>query len=220
MRNVLRLAPGLVLGLALALGAAPAAWAVYKVVGPDGSVTFTDVPPSSGDATLLSGQRAQRREPSPGTGDELPPQLRKLEQQAPVLIYTAPGCKACDDGIQLLRQRGVPYSEKTIVSPQDAQAFKAFDPQLQVPLLSVAGVRLSPGFNAGAWNQALDSAGYPQHSELPKDYRFPIPQPLTGNAAAAPGLNAAAPGPAGRASPPQPSVAPPPDPRAPPGFKF
>ena len=220
MRNVLRLAPGLALGFALALGPAPAAWAVYKVVGPDGSVTFTDVPPSSGDATLLSGGQTRARAPSSSTGEELPARLRQLEQQAPVVVYTAPGCKACDDGIQLLRQRGVPYSERTIVSPQDAQAFKAFDPQLQVPLLSVAGVKLSPGFNAGAWNQALDSAGYPQHSELPKDYRFPIPRSLTGNAAAAPGLSAGTQGAAGRASAPQPSVAPPPDPKAPPGFKF
>ncbi len=220
MRNVLRLAPGLALGFALALGPAPAAWAVYKVVGPDGSVTFTDVPPSSGNATLLSGPQTRAQHASSSEGSGLPPRLRQLEQQAPVVVYTAPGCKACDDGIQLLRQRGVPYSETTIVSPQDAQAFKAFDPQLQVPLLSVAGVKLSPGFNAGAWNQALDSAGYPQHSELPKDYRFAIPRPLTGPATAAPGLNGAAQGPAGRASAPQPSVAPPADPNAPPGFKF
>ena len=216
MRHVLRLAPGFALGFALLLGPAPAAWAVYKVVGPDGSVTFTDVPPSSGSGTVVQGAAPRAQAPAPAGSDTLPPRLRQLQQQAPVVVYTAPACKACDDGIQLLRQRGVPYSEKTIVSPQDAEAFKAFDPGMQVPLLSVAGVKLSPGFNAGAWNQALDSAGYPQHSELPKDYRFAIPRPLAGTPAPPPGL----PGTAGTASKPQPSVAPPPDPNAPPGFKF
>ena len=29
----------------LAALAAPSAWAVYKVVGPNGQITFTDVPP-------------------------------------------------------------------------------------------------------------------------------------------------------------------------------
>jgi hypothetical protein len=78
-------------------------------------------------------------------------------------------------------------------------------------------VKLSPGFNAGAWNQALDSAGYPQHSELPKGYRFAIPRPLAGAPAALPG---SAHEPSDAASPPRPSVAPPPNPNAPPGFKF
>lgn len=220
MRHVLRLAPGFALGFALLLGPAPAAWAVYKVVGPDGSVTFTDVPPSSGGAAVQRSTAPRAQAPASAGGDELPPRLRQLQQQAPVVVYTAPACKACDDGIELLRQRGVPYDEKTIVSPQDAEAFKALDPGMQVPLLSVAGVKLSPGFNSAAWNQALNSAGYPQHSELPKDYRFAIPRPLAGTPAPLPGLPGSARAPAGTTSPPQPSVAPPPDPNAPPGFKF
>ncbi len=217
MRYVLRLAPGLALGFALALGCAPAAWAVYKVVGPDGSVTFTDVPPSSGGGTVLQPAAPRMPQPAQGGDDQLPPRLRQLQQQAPVVVYTAPNCKACDDGIHLLRERGVPYAERTIVTPQDAQAFKAFDPGLQVPLLSVAGVKLSPGFNAGAWNQALDSAGYPHRSELPKGYRFAIPRPLAGAPAVLPGSTHE---PSDTASPAQPSVAPPPNPNAPPGFKF
>lgn len=215
MREILRRAPRLLLGIALSLGPATAAWAVYKLVGPNGSVTFTDVPPSSGDASSLPGTAPSATSPS-GDSGALPAKLRTLQQRAPVIVYTAPDCKACSDGIQLLRQRGIPYRAKTVASPQDAQAFKALDPDLRVPLLSVAGVRLTPGFNADAWNQALDAAGYPAHSELPKGYRFPVPAPLVAIPAVLPGTpGASAPG-----STAQPSVAPPPNPNAPPGFKF
>lgn len=202
-------------GLALAAAAASPACAVYKVVGPDGQVTFTDVPPPGAAAT-----------PVPGVGDdaprpagELPPHLRELQRQAPVVIYTAPQCTACDDGLRMLRERGIPYTQKSVSSPQDVEAFRVLDPSLTVPLLSVAGVQLPPGFNSSSWEQALSAAGYPHSSELPAGYHFAPAQPL---APAAPGAPAR--GPAGSAhaagSSASPSVLPAPNPKAPPGFKF
>ncbi len=215
MRWVLHTGAPALLGIMLLLGTAAPAWAVYKVVGPDGSVTFTDVPPSSAHSAVVPGLAA-----TPASA--LPRHLRELQQSAPVVIYTTPDCKACDSGVQLLRKRGIPYSEKTIVTPQDAQALKAMDPSMELPLLSVAGVDLAPGFNSGAWDQALSAAGYPRESQLPGDYRFAIPQslvpPLSG-AAPANGAASAAPRPRS-ATPAQPSVVAPPDPNAPPGFRF
>ncbi|MDE2119287.1 MAG: glutaredoxin family protein [Betaproteobacteria bacterium] len=202
-------------GLAMAAAAASPAWAVYKVVGPDGQVTFTDVPPAGATAT-----------PVPGLGDgpapaaaELPRHLRELQRQAPVVIYTAPQCTACDDGLRMLRERGIPYTQKSVSSPQDVEAFKALDPGLTVPLLSVAGVQLPPGFNSSSWEQALSAAGYPHSSELPAGYRFAPAQPL---APAAPGAPAQGPAGSGHSagSSASPSVLPAPNPKAPPGFKF
>lgn len=195
------------LGLALCAAAAQPAWAIYKVVGPDGRVTFTDVPPASGVVQPVPGIAD-----TPTTPDAaLPPRLRDLQRQAPVVVYTTPRCTACDKGLEMLRERGIPYTEKTIATPQDAEAFKALDPDLHVPLLSVAGVRLTAGFDASAWNQALDAAGYPRKSLLPAGYRAAPAQPLVAPAASAASRGA----PAGH-----PPVLPTPSPHAPPGFKF
>ena len=214
MRRVLHSGAPALLGIVLLLGTAAPAWAVYKVVGPDGSVTFTDVPPSSAHAAVVPDVAAT-------PASELPRHLRELQRNAPVVIYTTPDCKACDAGVQLLRKRGIPYAEKTIVTPQDAQALKAMDPSMELPLLSVAGVDLSPGLNSGAWEQALNAAGYPRRSELPGSYRFAIPQSLVPAQSGAPAPGAApVPAPSRAAAPAQPPVVAPPDPNAPPGFKF
>ncbi len=206
----MRLAPQILVGLAMGLASTVPAWAVYKVVGPDGSVTFTDIPPSGGQASRLPGVSAT---PPQATG-RLPAHLRQLQRQAPVLIYTSPDCKACDDGISFLRHRGIPYAARTILSPRDVRAFRAIEPGMRLPLLRVAGVDLAPGFSAAAWSQALNAAGYPRRSELPPGYRFAIPRPLAPNPAAP--LRGQTPAAAAT----QPPVQAPPDPNAPPGFKF
>lgn len=212
-RGALRLGMRALMGLALAAAAASPAWAVYKVVGPNGQVTFTDVPPAGATATPLSGLGDTPAQ----APEQLPRHLRELQSNAPVVIYTTPNCSACEDGLHMLQQRGIPYARKTITSPRDAQAFKALDPGLRVPLLSVAGVQLAPGFDSAAWNQALNAAGYPPRSELPPGYHFAPGQPLVPAAAAPAGT--AGPG-RGAASSGQPPVVPPPNPNAPPGFKF
>ena len=201
--------------LAVAAASASPAWAVYRVVGPDGHVTFTDVPPAGAAATLVPGLGT---EPVQGA-NALPRHLRELQRQAPVVIYTGPQCNACDDGLRMLRERGIPYTQKSISSAQDVESFKAIDPSLQVPLLSVAGVQLPPGFNSASWGQALDAAGWPHRSELPPGYHFAPARPLTPAAASAPPRGASS---AARAagSSAGPSVLPAPDPKAPPGFKF
>lgn len=214
MRLVLRLRPRLLLGLVLAAAATTPAWAVYKVVGPDGSVTFTNIPPSapSGSVATVPGIAASPAD----AGNRLPARLSSLQRTAPVVIYTTPGCKACKDGVRLLQHKGIPYTEKTIVSAQDAAAFKRMDPGMRVPLLRIAGVELPPGFDAAAWEQSLHAAGYPEQSELPKGYRFALPQPLVPQQPAQPPRLPAA---AAASVPPAP-VLPPPNPHAPPGFRF
>lgn len=212
MQHAKRASTAVLLGLALCLAPAMPAWAVYKVVGPNGGVTFTDVPPAGSQAAPVTGL------PPASPRHELPEKLRQLQQQAPVVIYTTPNCKACDDGVRFLRGRGIPYTEKSVETAQDAQAFKAMDPEMRVPLLSVAGVDLPPGFDAGAWGQTLNAAGYPAKSELPPGYRFALPRPLVPASHPAAGTRGPSADPGATAA--QPSVLPPPNPNAPPGFKF
>ncbi len=205
------------LATVLALLLAPSAWAVYKVIGPDGHVTFTDIPPSR------AGEQVQRIGiPAPtqrGQGASvIPTELAPVVRQYPVVIYTTPQCPACDDGVKFLRARGVPYTDKTITTPADVTAYKRVSHGSEtLPLLTVAGVQLRVGFDPGAWSQALTTAGYPQRSILPDDYTFAAPEPLApAPGASRPGANKADNSDGLPASPVQPA----PNPKAPPGFQF
>ncbi len=189
------------------------AWALYKIISPSGEVTFTDVPPA------IPGQLAQRVDTT-AAGDEgpvLPFTLKRLVRERPVLLYTTPHCPACEDGVKLLRTRGVPYTEKTVSDATDLATFRADHPRVDhLPLLSIGGVTLTPGFDPEVWNQALSTAGYPENSALPPHYKFAAPTHLAPPASR----------PAQKAPTPhhgqdlQPPVLPPSNPNAPPGFQF
>ncbi len=205
------------LAAALALLLAPSAWAVYKVVGPDGHVTFTDIPPSrAGEQVTRMGVPTQTQ--SAQSAGIVPTELAPVVRQYPVVVYTTPQCAACDDGIKFLRKRGVPYTDKTITTPADVTAYKRVSNGSEIlPLLTVAGMQLHVGFDPGAWSQALTTAGYPQHSILPSGYTFAAPEPLApAPAASRPSANKAKNADGLPASP----VQPPPNPKAPPGFQF
>ena len=209
----------ILLATALTILLASPAWALYKVVGPDGQITFTDIPPSRpGREVQRLGATPEQGQPGQGTS-QVPGDLLPIVRKYPVVIYTTPQCPACEDGIKLLQQRGIPYTDKSISTAADIAAYKQISQGSEkLPLLTVAGVRLPVGYDQAAWNQALTAAGYPHQSRLPKDYNFgaveplvPVPAAKTPDAAgkaSAPGLLPAVP------------VLPPHNPHAPPGFQF
>ena len=180
--------------LALSLAALPA-WALYKVVQPDGSTTYTDRPPASGNArTTTLGQSAAPAQP------ELvfPLDLRQAAQRYPVTLYTAANCAPCDSGRQLLVQRGVPYSERRIASDEDAQALERLVGGRTLPALTI-GAQPVRGLSETDWNTYLDAAGYPRESRLPRGWAPAPVLPL-----------------AERATPPRPAAAPTTPPATPP----
>lgn len=192
-----------------ALAALPApAWAVYKVVGPDGSVTFTDQPPLTRPST-----RVETGGPRPAS---LPPELARAVARYPVTLYTTADCDACDQARELLLHRGVPFTERTVTTESDLTAYQRIAGHTRsAPLLTIGQTRLPVGFQPSAWTTALDAAGYPRSSVLPQGWPHPAATPLT-----SPELAPAA-APAARASTPtQAPVVPPPNPHAPRGFQF
>ena len=194
----------------LAAAALPApAWAVYKVVGPDGSVTFTDQPPATRPATRLDlgGPRAAT----------LPPELARVVARYPVTLYTTSDCSACDEARGLLLHRGVPFTERTVTTERDLAAYQRIAGKTRsAPLLTIGSTRLPVGFQSSGWTAALDAAGYPRTSLLPQGWPHPAATPLT-SPDNAPGAAARAPQ---ASAPAEPSVVPPPNPNAPPGFRF
>lgn len=166
---------------ALVLAAAPlAAQAQYKVVGPDGSVTYTDRPPAGAKVTAISARAGA----TPLAGDsDLPFDLRQVAGRYPVTLYTAPECPPCDSGRQLLQQRGIPYAERSVTTDDDAAALERAVGGRTLPSLSIGSQGLR-GFGATDWAAYLDAAGYPRASRLPRGWQPPAVAPLTVRAGA------------------------------------
>lgn len=196
------------LGLCLGL---PVAQAMYKVVGPDGKVTYTDrAPVESGKVQPLS-----RIGAAGGSAVPLPIELQQATSRFPVTLYTSANCRPCDNGRTLLQQRGVPFAERTVRTAEDFKAYAAIVPNNEMPGIQIGGQRMS-GFSASEWNAYLDAAGYPRQSQLPAGYQQAGPTPLTNPdtaSAAAPSLPTPSTSPSTQAPPP-------PAGNAPPGFRF
>ncbi|MGC3987052.1 MAG: glutaredoxin family protein [Pseudorhodoferax sp.] len=156
--------------LAAGLGAAQT---VYRSVGPDGRITFSDRP-IAGDAHAATTASRGGIPPAPAA---LPYELRQTADRFPVTLYTGGDCAPCDGARQLLAARGVPFSERTVQSNEDIEALRRLAGDNSLPVVTIGGQRLK-GFAPGEWTQYLDSAGYPRSSQLPPGYRAPPAQPL------------------------------------------
>lgn len=206
--TVLRLTRPFTLATALLLASVPA-WALYKVVGPNGEITYTDRPP-------VDAKKAQPVKVAGDSGpstDGLPYQLQQLVSRYPVVLYSNSRCSPCDAGRQLLTRRGIPFTEKTVNSNEDLKAYSALSGTDQLPLLKIGNQQLR-GYAEQEWSEYLTAAGYPEQSSLPSTYKVPAATPLAAPAPAK-DTNRAAPSAA-----PNSSTSAPPAGNAPPGFRF
>ncbi|CAB5673075.1 glutaredoxin-like protein, YruB-family [Delftia tsuruhatensis] len=164
------------IALALIATALPAgAQQVYRIVGPDGKVTFSDRPAQSAQ------QQAAPAVQAAGAADgnaSLPYSLRQITARFPVTLYTSSDCAPCDSARQLLQSRGIPFSERLVQTEADATALQKISGKNSLPFGTI-GKQFIDGFSASEWTQYLDAAGYPQSSQLPPRYKRPPAQPLT-----------------------------------------
>lgn len=168
-------APALVL-MALGLCAMGLnAQTVFRSVGPDGRVTFSDRPGPQAQ-TPRAGTTGGGVDPS--ATPALPYALAQVVTRYPITLYTAKECGPCDTGRQLLTQRGVPFTEKTVNSNDDIAAFGRLNPDNSLPLLTLGGQSVK-GFSERDWVQYLDAAGYPSQSALPSGYKNAMATPLS-----------------------------------------
>ena len=162
----------LTLLLSLSLCVASAHAQLYKWVGPDGKVNYTDVPPSSSASKV-----EQKASSGGGSGyGDLPYEVSEAVKANPVTLYTTASCPACDEGRRMLNQRGIPFKEKTVASSDDIAQLKQAGGTSQLPFLAVGRAKQT-GFQADAWGAALTTAAYPETSKLPKTYRSPAAEP-------------------------------------------
>ena len=165
---------GVWLALAL-LAVGSAAEAQYRWRDADGQINYGDQPPY--DARDL--QRVDNRGPmTPNDPNAaLPFELRRAMAQHPAVMYTSSDCDPCDSARVFLRQRGIPYSERTVDGADDIETLRRLTGSDKVPVLMLGKDRLT-GFSAHEWSRGLEAAGYPAESRLPPGYTGEPPQPL------------------------------------------
>jgi len=165
------------LTLALALFALPGQ-AQFKVIGADGKVTYTDREPSASEGKVVPlGSKAVTVTPAAAEA-ELPFELRQVSTKYPVTLYVTSGvCEPCNSGRQMLKQRGIPFSEKLILSAEDSEALERLSGAREAPTLSI-GSQILRGYAAETWVAYLDAAGYPRESRLPSTYQYRAATPV------------------------------------------
>ena len=185
----------------LALLAALPSHAQYKVVGPDGKITYTDRQPTTSEGKVVP--LTAKAGAGPAAPDvALPLELRQVAARYPVTLYTITGaCDLCTAARQLLRQRGIPYAEKQVLSPEDTEALERLSGGRDVPTLAI-GTQTLRGLASDVWSSYLDAAGYPRDSRLPPNYVYAAPTPITARTVrAADAAPSAAPAPEAPAAP-------------------
>ncbi|HJV60604.1 MAG TPA: glutaredoxin family protein [Albitalea sp.] len=199
---VVRLAPLAALFIALP------SHALYKVVTPDGRVTYTDTPPpaASGVKVTKLGENLSVVPQPP-----LPAELQQVVSRYPVTLYTTKVCAPCDSARQMLRQRGIPFSEKLLITGEDGDALQRLSGSRDLPTVSI-GSQVLRGLTTDTWNSYLDAAGYPRESHLPATYQYPPATPLTEPAAPVASER--------RSASPKPAERPPAETNSPTGIKF
>jgi glutaredoxin len=146
----------------LTVSVASAAQTMYRWVDKNGGVHYTDHPPAPNKAAQVE----EKHVVTLGVPTaQMPATLRQAVTNYPVTLYTQPDCGTfCQRGRDLLKQRGVPFTEKSVKTNQDVTALRTLvggSDKLSVPVMRV-GSQVVEGFYAGRWNDLLDAAGYPK----------------------------------------------------------
>jgi glutaredoxin len=178
MSSVRLAALAALVGWAALSGAGATAQQVYRIVGPDGRVTFSDRPPADANAA-----RAAQPVPVPGAAGTptanpvLPLELRNAASRFPVTIYTGTDCAPCLSARSFLSARGVPFTERTVTTEDDALALQRIAGVARLPIATIGGQHIR-GYSEVEWGEYLDAAGYPKVSQLPATWRNPPATPL------------------------------------------
>lgn len=141
--------------LCLILGAAGASAQTYRWVDANGRTVFSDTPPPRTGAPVAKTEKAT-------ADDGLPFAVKKAAEAFPVTLFTTPECvDECKQARDLLNKRGVPFTERMVVKQEDHAELKQLVGDAFVPSLRV-GKQPVRGFEANAYNNLLDLAGYPK----------------------------------------------------------
>jgi glutaredoxin len=148
--------------LAVAL-AVPADAQVYRWTDEQGRVRYSDTPPPpSAKEKKRFGPTAQERARAASK------QLAAAAEKFPLTLYSSPTCAApCAAARAALNKRGVPFREVQVWDDATNAELKRASGGNEVPVLMVGERAAVKGFEQAAFDQALDSAGYPKSGDVP-----------------------------------------------------
>lgn len=138
--------------------AAPGAQTLYKSVGPDGKIDYSDRPPTDGHIEKTMQFENLPSSAVPGLSSSYVEQLRRLKASqaasAPsrgVVLYAASWCGYCRSARAYLAKRGIAYQEIDIDTTRGKSEFAQTGGGGGVPLLIAADQRVQ-GFSAPAYD--------------------------------------------------------------------
>ena len=131
---------------------------LFRWVDKAGKVNYGDTPPM--DAI---GVERIKFSSQPAQNEDFPYETRRAMENFPVTLYVGDNCgEPCVQARGSLNKRGIPFSEKSLKTKQDIEAFKKLSGlDAFVPTLAV-GKNFLKGFEESQWNSELDIAGYPK----------------------------------------------------------
>lgn len=136
---------------------APAAQ-LYRWVDDSGKTHYSDQPPPP------KTKRVQRlgAQGNVVETDKESYAMRQARQNSPVVLYATAECGLpCNQARDFLTQRHIPFQTKDPSTvPEDAIELKKLIGALEVPVVKV-GASHHKGFEALAWDNLLQTAGYP-----------------------------------------------------------
>jgi glutaredoxin len=142
---------------------------LYRWVDTDGKVHYTEQPPPPSAARKIEEKTLGTL---PTDVAPLPYATRRAAKSFPVTLYNSECGEACTKAREHLTKRGIPFNEKNAGTPEVQAELKKLIGALEVPVLAVGTVTRLKGYEAEAWNTALDEAGYPKSAP----YQIPKPK--------------------------------------------
>ena len=129
----------------------------YRSIDKDGRVHYGEKPVEGADDVATLKARAM-----PNADESLPFETRRAKEKYPVMLYIADECQdGCKQAREYLLKRGIPFTEKKLVTVDDVAAFKKEIASDRLPVVKV-GKKIITGFLQSQWSSELDAAGYPQ----------------------------------------------------------
>ncbi len=134
---------------------------LYRWTDENGNVHYTDTQPPA-NAKNVEQKESARAGGAEATAAQQSYALQQAVKNFPVTIYTSKDCgKPCKEGLDFLKKRGVPYTEKVVATQAEIDELVKLAGAPRVPVM-VVGIAVQKDFEEHAWNEALDTAGYPK----------------------------------------------------------
>ena len=140
---------------------------LYKVVGADGKITYTDQPPADRKSTTALRFADAPSTPLPESVLKYQAALqksmqgrlaeaKKIDVGGSATLFSAAWCGYCTQAKAYMRAKGIGYREVDIDTPDGGRAYFEAGGERGVPLLMADGRRIQ-GFSAGAYDNFFAS---------------------------------------------------------------